>query len=267
MFRDIQKIPFSITMKLNKIKHIIFTNTGTFNLVQMTMMIPSPFSFIILLTVKDTKFHLVSFRCSNWREQVSSTVLAARVDIPRLFRCIQLAKCQTYARLSWTTYCMLLCLHGGLVIEITLNMWEVQVQILVALGRASGVKLVPLWQSKIGSSRKENSSSLDVAFMVSAVAVRCNWLYFPLTTDTVLRACPVNIFILQNPLHPHFVEMHCQDYHHFQLHNCCHLHQKPERLLRNENLCLQGSFVNTPLAQSWCSPARSALMLKVMERV
>ena len=75
-------------IKQNK-TYIILTYIGTFKLVQMPLMAPSPFSFIILSslsTARNKEFHLVAFGRSSWREQASSTVSAARVDLPHLFQ-------------------------------------------------------------------------------------------------------------------------------------------------------------------------------------
>jgi len=55
----------------------------------MTLMVPSPFSLIILSslsTARNREFHLVKFGRSSWREQAFSTVSAARVDFPHFFQ-------------------------------------------------------------------------------------------------------------------------------------------------------------------------------------
>lgn len=97
----------------HKIKHIIPTYIGSFKSVQMTLMVPSPFSLIILSslsTARNREFHLVGFGRSSWREQASSTISAARVDFPHLFQsALHLPNVE--GTLSCTPHWMLLSWH------------------------------------------------------------------------------------------------------------------------------------------------------------
>lgn len=112
-------------IKQNK-TYIILTYIGTFKLVQMSLMAPSPFSFIILSslsTARNKEFHLVAFGHSSWREQASSSVSAARVDLPHFFqRALHLPNAEWHTFL----YASLDVAFMASTVAIRLSRWQAQ---------------------------------------------------------------------------------------------------------------------------------------------